>query len=90
MNKDTRRREMRVTRFTENGVMVDDGRGWQRPVAEPFRLWSFLGGWKPVCVKHKLLFQRPASYYKDHAYCKGDKFPPSDLAIHAHYKRVWR
>lgn len=34
--------------------------------------------------------KQTASYYKDHAYCKGDKFPPSDLAIHAHYKRVWR
>lgn len=30
----------------------------------PFYQWSFLGGWKPVCIRHNLIFMRPSSYEK--------------------------
>lgn len=82
-----------VTRVTENGLMVNTGDGWERPTPIPFELWSFIGGWKPVCVRHKLIFQRRYSFYKDHANCEPEslsEYPASDLAIKAKgFRRVW-
>jgi hypothetical protein len=81
--------------FSDEGVteVADDGTV-SRPTPVPFEQWSFLGGWKPICIKHKLLFQRRQSYY-DHytTLCndyKTSECPPSDLAIQLKgYRRVW-
>jgi hypothetical protein len=54
-------------------------------------LWSFLGGWKHVCVVHKLLFQFNSAYQKHgyHAPKHTNEYPPGDLAMRAGYQRVW-
>lgn len=75
-------------RLTDTGMINDDG---TRPVPYPFQVWSWLGGWKPICIKHKLLFMR-RRLIGEHLYCNFDPkdCPSSDYAKHlSGYKRVW-
>jgi hypothetical protein len=80
-----------VRAFDEHGNAVN-----VTPV--PFYLWSFLGGWKPICLKHKLIFQRKSGYYNHYDPTCNDfddlpkkpEWPKSDLAILTRgFKRIW-
>lgn len=69
--------------------------GWMYPHNEeqimesPFELQCLIGGWKPACTKHKLIFMFRSRYYRKHGKCKGGAYPPSDLAIKSGYRKVW-
>ncbi len=89
---------MKITRFSDTGIQVNEGDGWQRPAPRPFYLGSFLGGWKPICLRHKLLFQREQRYYEHYSPACEDytgldpkpTWPKTNLAIlERGFKRVW-
>lgn len=79
----------------QEGITEIDADGTiTRPIPVPFEQWSFLGGWKPICIKHKLLFQHRRSYYDHYTTVCNDfntsECPPSDYAIKLKkYKRIW-
>lgn len=84
--------------FTEDGPKMrhDDG-SLSDAQSIPFYQWSFLGGWKPVCVKHNLIFMRPSLYDRHWTpTCEGVKsseLPEHDMLIKNRRfkpKRIWR
>jgi hypothetical protein len=52
-------------RFTDDGMqhVADDGTV-TRAYPVPFQVKTLFGNWRPICVKHKLIFKNEGSHYE--------------------------
>lgn len=70
-----------------DGPRLTDQNGVERvPQSEPFAVQTRLGGWQPICIRHKLVF-KDRKHYDDHwtPVCENFDYkecPPSDLKKH--------
>lgn len=77
------------TGFTE----IDEDGAITRPTPVPFQVWTLIGGWRPICNEHKMLFVSRRRYYEEHSYCDKEwqAYPDKDwywIKVPS-YKRVW-
>ena len=61
--------ETGFTEIANNGEIT-------RPAPIAFKIWTIMGGWKPICNKHKKIFVSWNTYNREHAYCNTKKLQP--------------
>lgn len=76
----------RISSENDSIKYIDENGIQYTPQAEPFAVQTRLGGWKPICIRHKLIFNNRA-HYDEHWTPVCDDFgyrdcPPSDLLRH--------